>query len=182
MMNKDGEDNEIRKDKNNKILDPDLPNGSYFIFPSEFIGDLKDRDDRGDLAFLSGNAVKVYLLFKAMKNYGNNKKQVFPGYEYISIKTGIKSNQTIAKAILELVETGWIENIQRNGFSSYNKYFVNSKKELNDDLIDRKHREKQVLSERVKKAKARKNSNKEENWEYDQNKDDKQDNENDDEW
>jgi hypothetical protein len=177
-QNKNQKNNEQKKDIKN--YDPDLENGQFFLFPLEFIGSLKSEDendkygmDIGDLAFLSGNAVKIYVLFKAMKNYKKNKKQIFPSYEYISKKTGIKSNKTIANAILELIETGWIEDVKRNGFSSYNKYYVNSKKEINDDLIDRKHRDKEFLSRRIKKAK-KEISKREEEQENEQNKQEKE--------
>jgi hypothetical protein len=144
--------------------DPNYQRGNFFMFPYEFLtgnpkneeGKLKAGNGDNDLANLSGNAVKIYLLFMAKRNYDLYKKEVWCAYDYITEYTGIKSQTTIDNAILELIEAGWIEDKRRSGFSEHNQYFMNSKKEINNDVIDRVHYQKSINSKRMKKILAEK--------------------------
>lgn len=121
--------------------DPDLLKpGSYFIFPKEFIG---------NMANLSGNAVKIYALFMSMRNWGNNQKRVWPATEYICKVTGIKSKTTVTSAVKELIEAGWIDYVHKRGWDKPNEYLVNSKSCVNDDLVNRRNKRQETMSTKM---------------------------------
>lgn len=87
----------------------------------------KSMIDSGDMAKLSGSAVKVYLVIKAHTNYATGR--AFPALETIAEKAGLSLAQ-VKREMNTLLEFGYLtkEKVGRN-----NVYTLREKVEITDD-------------------------------------------------
>jgi hypothetical protein len=87
---------------------------NYFKVQREFAFDLKNLD---------GSSVKLYLFLRQAVNENRKDSNLaFPSYGFITENTGLSSS-SIKRAINQLIETGWIEKIDK-GFNAVNKYYL----------------------------------------------------------
>jgi hypothetical protein len=129
-------------DEKSKYHDERLKSGEWFEFPKKFVNEMKN---------LSDASVKIYLLFREEFNWNKNGDSVWPSYETIMKTTGIKSKETVRKAIIELAEWGWIKDVNRQ-FSSHNIYHVNSVPEKNDVFCEKLKKSQEIMSSARKKS------------------------------
>lgn len=87
----------------------------------------KDMIDSGDMAKLSGSAVKVYLVVKAHTNFATG--QAFPSIETIAEKSGISVSQ-VKRELDVLKENGYISKEKRGRSNSYT---LREKVQITDD-------------------------------------------------
>lgn len=83
--------------------------------------------DNGDLAKLSGSAVKVYLVVKAFTNYSTGR--AFPALETIVEKSGLSLSQ-VQRELKSLEEFGYISKSKEG---RKNIYTLREKVEIKDD-------------------------------------------------
>jgi predicted transcriptional regulator len=130
-------------EKISKYHDERLKSGEWFEFPKSFIECMHN---------LSDASIKIYLLFREEFNWYKNDDRVWPSYETIMNKTGIKSKETVRKALIELAEWGWIKDITRQ-FSSHNIYHINSVPEKNDHFCEKLKKSQELMSKSKRKSK-----------------------------
>jgi len=115
----------VEKEKAICKSDPRLYSGEFFIMPKSFVSKMSS---------LSDASIRIYLLFRDEFNWAKNEDKIYPTYEKIMEITGIKSRTTVRKAIIDLVENGWVRWVERK-FSGNNRYYVNSVPEKNDAMM-----------------------------------------------
>lgn len=140
---------EEKKKSSSRYHDERLESGRWFEFPKTFLENMH---------ILSDAAVRIYLLFRYQFNWAENEDRVWPSYEFIMDKTGIKSKTTIRNAIVELAEFGWIKDIHKK-FSGNSTYFINSEPEINDFLLREIYKTSKKMSEAKKGKKLGKGIN-----------------------
>jgi len=86
---------------------------------------------------LSPNAVSIYCYLMNCVNWKEHgDSRAFPAIPTIIEKSGVKKG-SISKAVDELVQAGWINNIVRRMDKS-NVYFMNLEPSIIDDLITKR--------------------------------------------
>lgn len=121
------------------------------------ISDLKENyyktsnEVNNEATNLSLIAYRVYGLFRGMVNEKKNGDEIWPSYTYIQKMTHL-SRRTVAKAINELIESGWISGIDK-GFNSVNHYHINETPRVNSTLLQSRARS--ILGHEVNSGRAR---------------------------
>lgn len=93
--------------------------GHFTVVPNAFI----------DQASFSHEATRLFLVLRRMSNGQDDVPFAFPSYDTIKAKTGIRGYATIAKALRELEEAGWITRQKRFGKSTVYTLCVPSRRE-----------------------------------------------------
>lgn len=126
--------------------DPDFKPGNWHQMPNEI-------DDV--LPYISGSALKLYIHLRRNVNRKRNKDNTVKR-SYLELKkaTGLSSNETVRKGLMELVERGMIGQI-RYTMNDKNIYLVNTVFVPNENLIDEQHRRTENMKDAKRKNKSK---------------------------
>lgn len=97
-------------------------NTSYFKIQNSFVDDLYN---------LSGSTIKVNIVLRSLVRENESTQGgvwVRCSYDYLREKTGLKSNTSVRKAILQLITYGWIQDFKRGFFQEEGENRTNAYK------------------------------------------------------
>jgi len=127
------------KEYNHPVLDNGL---AYATVTKEFLNGIHD---------LSDSAIRVYLYFMRWVNYETKGCDIEASYGQIGKFAGIKKDNAISNALLQLAQKGWIANV-KSQFDGSNIYTINLKAKINSELVEAMMQKRAKLREIKKNA------------------------------